>query len=62
MGHPYFCDICGHEWECECVAVHEFVPERHSVCICKTCGLPMNEGDHSRCPIELRACPENLHQ
>jgi hypothetical protein len=64
MSHPFFCEIGGHEWEldCYCVAVHEFVPEQHSVCICETCQFPKDQGDHSRCPIELRPCPEHLHQ
>ena len=64
MSHPFFCDIGGHEWEldCDCVAVHEFVPEKYSVCVCMTCQVPKDEGDHSRCPIELRPCPEHLHQ
>jgi hypothetical protein len=64
MSHPYFCDIGGHEWEleCDCVALHEFVTEKYSVCICTACQLPKDERDHSRCPIELRACPEHLNQ
>jgi hypothetical protein len=62
MGHKFFCEICGHEWECECVAVHEFVPERFQVCICKACQLPMDEGDHSNCAVELLTCPEHLLQ
>ncbi len=64
MSHLYFCDRGGHEWEmeCDCVALHEFVPENYSVCICKTCHFAKDEGDHSRCPIELRPCPEHLHQ
>lgn len=60
MGHKYFCEICGHEWECECVAVHEFVPEKFQVCICKACQLPMDEGDHRDCPVQALTCPEHL--
>jgi hypothetical protein len=64
MAHKLFCEIGGHEWEleCDCVALHEFNPERFPVCICTACKCPKDEGDHSRCPIELRACPEHLHQ
>jgi hypothetical protein len=62
MGHRCFCDRCGDEWECECVAMHEFVPEKYSVCICKTCHLPMNEGDHLNCPLQSVTCSEHLLQ
>lgn len=62
MGHKYFCEICRQEWECECVAVHDFVPEKYSVCICKTCHLPMDEGDHRDCPVQSLTCPEHLPQ
>jgi hypothetical protein len=64
MSHLYFCDSGGHEWklECDCAALHEFVREKYSVCICRTCQFPKDEDDHSRCPIELRPCPEHLHQ
>jgi len=32
-----------------------------SVCICDTCGLPLEEGDHGRCQkfVELVSCPEH---
>jgi hypothetical protein len=62
VSHKHFCEIGGHEWECECAALHEFDPERFQVCICKACQLPMDEGDHSNCPIELLTCPEHLSQ
>jgi hypothetical protein len=47
MSHTHFCDIAGHSWQCE-----------SSECIC-ICQKQMEEGDHSRCPIELRACSEH---
>ena len=47
MSHTHFCDIAGHPWQCE-----------SSECICM-CQKPMEQGDHSRCPIELRACSEH---
>ena len=47
MSHTHFCDIAGHPWECD-----------SSECIC-ICQKPMEQGDHSHCSIELRACPEH---
>ena len=45
--HRHFCDIAGHEYECS---------DESCGCIC---GIPMERGDHSDCPIELRVCPEH---
>lgn len=45
--HTHFCDVAGHHWECS-----------STECEC-LCGLRMEEGDHSDCPVELRACPEH---
>ena len=47
MSHKHFCDIAGHPWQCE-----------SSECICM-CQEQMEQGDHSCCPIELRACSEH---
>jgi hypothetical protein len=44
--HQHFCDVTGHEYECG------------DGCDC-ICGLPMEQGDHSECPVELRPCPEH---
>jgi hypothetical protein len=44
--HNHYCDAAGHEYECS------------DDCEC-ICGLPMENSDHSDCPIELRACPEH---
>jgi hypothetical protein len=49
MAHEHYCDVAGHRWTCD---------SDECECICDT---PMNEGDHSACPIELRACPEHEH-
>jgi hypothetical protein len=62
MSHKQFCDIGGHELECDCVALHEFDPERYAVCICKSCQLPMDEGDHLGCEVALVTCSEHVHQ
>jgi hypothetical protein len=46
MSHRHFCDFAGHNWQCG------------EQCHC-ICGLPMEGNDHSKCPVELRACPEH---
>jgi|ERR1035437_1312037 hypothetical protein len=58
MSHRHFCEFAGHEWECEGTAVRLFAPEA-SVCMCMDHGVPMEEGDHSACSIELISCPEH---
>jgi hypothetical protein len=32
------------------------------LCICMNCQFPMQFGEHSKCPIELLACPEHRHE
>ena len=46
MSHRHYCYVSGHDWQCS------------DGCAC-ICGLPMEQGDHSDCPVELRACPEH---
>ena len=46
MSHGHFCDFAGHSWHCG------------EQCHC-ICGLPMERNDHSKCPVELRACPDH---
>jgi len=50
MSHKHYCDVAGHEWVCTDIT-----------CEC-ICGKLMEDGDHSECPIELRACPEHQGQ
>ncbi len=47
MSHRHYCDVDGHEWRCTDAA-----------CEC-ICAFLMEQGDHSECPVELRACPEH---
>jgi hypothetical protein len=47
MSHYHHCDVTGHQWKCNGQACKCF------------CGLPMEEGDHTECPTELRACPKH---
>ena len=47
VSHRHRCDFAGHDWQCS---------SRECVCICR---VPMHTGDHSKCPVELRACPKH---
>jgi hypothetical protein len=61
MTHHHFCDFAGHYWECEGKAVRPLAGGTEpSVCMCQTCKVPMEEDDHSQCPVELLTCPEHL--
>ncbi len=60
MSHKHFCEVTGHFWECEGTALRPLAGDTEpSVCMCDTCQVPMEEGDHSGCMIELLACPEH---
>jgi len=60
MPHFHFCDLGGHEWKCDGKALPPDVGNTGpSVCMCMRCQIPMEDGDHSECPIELVACPEH---
>lgn len=60
MSHRHFCDYAGHEWECDGFALRPLAGETEpSECYCLRHQVPMKEGDHSRCPVELLACPEH---
>ena len=58
MTHRHFCDFDGHYWDCDGMATRLLAPQP-SVCICMDHGVPMEEGDHSKCSVELLACPEH---
>jgi hypothetical protein len=61
MTHRHFCDHAGHYWECHGKALRPLAGDTEpSVCMCRTCGVPMEDGDHSRCRVELLACPEHV--
>jgi hypothetical protein len=60
MAHRHFCDVAGHEWECEGTALRPLRGDTEpSVCICEIHRTPLVDGDHSGCSIELLACPEH---
>jgi hypothetical protein len=58
MSHRHFCDYAGHYWQCDGAALR-LADTEPSLCMCCDHGLPMEDGDHSRCTIELLACPEH---
>ncbi len=63
MSHHHFCDVAGHEWECEGTALRPLAGDTEpSICMCLTHGVPMEDGDHSECSIELLACPEHREE
>lgn len=58
MAHKHFCDAVGHYWDCEGTALRPLAGiAGATVCMCLTHDVPMESGDHSRCPVELLACP-----
>ena len=59
MSHQHFCDVAGHWWACNGVALRRGTEP--SVCLCGGCRLPVEDGDHSQCKyrVELVACPEH---
>jgi hypothetical protein len=58
MSHRHFCDFAGHHWECEGTALRLFAGHSEpTVCMCLKHQVSMEEGDHSKCPVELLACP-----
>jgi hypothetical protein len=60
MSHRHFCDFAGHPWECEGTALRHFAKDSEpTACMCLKHEVSMEEGDHSKCPIELLACPEH---
>lgn len=58
MSHRHYCDYAGHHWQCDGAALRGADTEP-SLCMCFDHGVPMEDGDHSRCTIELVACSEH---
>jgi hypothetical protein len=60
MSHRHFCDAAGHDWYCDGKALRSDVSDTEpSICMCLIHHVPMEEGDHRSCPVELLACPEH---
>ncbi len=64
MSHRHFCDVAGHEWECEGTAIRHLAGDTEpTVCMCIRHRSEMEDGrDHSECSIELLACPEHREE
>jgi hypothetical protein len=46
--------------DCEGTALRPLAGDTEpSICICPKHQTPLEDGDHSECPIELLACPEH---
>jgi hypothetical protein len=62
--HKHWCDVRGHEWECQGTAVRPLRGDTEPTpCYCfNHQGVLMEDGDHSQCSIELLACPEHRDQ
>jgi len=56
--HKHWCDFAGHYWDCPGAAVRLFQNDP-TACMCLQHGVPVDDGDHSECSIELLACPEH---
>jgi len=64
MAHLHWCDVTGHEWECQGTALRLLRGDTEPTpCYCLHHQSPMEDGrDHSQCSIELLACPEHSEQ
>jgi hypothetical protein len=59
MSHQHACDVAGHFWQCDGVALRPIAGRiEPTICRCPFCETPMEEGDHSECLVELLACPQ----
>jgi hypothetical protein len=60
MSHQHYCDVAGHRWACEGMALR-YGDTEPSVCMCLMCDVPLEGFDHSTCgnPVELVACPQH---
>jgi len=63
MSHQHFYDVAGHWYGCDGKALRRADTEP-SVCLCRGCHLPLEDGDHARCKnrVELVTCPEHREE
>jgi hypothetical protein len=60
MSHRHYCDAAGHDWYCDGRALRPDAGDtKPSVCMCLRHQVPMEQCDHSACPVELLACPQH---
>ncbi len=57
ISHRHYCELGGHYWQCDGVAVRGSDAEP-SLCMCFDHDVPMEQGDHRGCTVELLACPD----
>lgn len=63
LSHRHFCDVAGHEWECQGTALRPLMGDTEPTpCYCISHQTLMEDGDHSQCSIELIACPEHREE
>ena len=63
MSPKHWCEVTGHEWACEGTALRPLAGDvEPSICMCDICRVPMEQGDHSGCMIELLACPLHMDE
>lgn len=63
VSHQHACDVAGHYWQCGGVALRVIAGRiEPTMCICPFCDIPMEQGDHSECPVELLACPQHFEE
>jgi hypothetical protein len=60
MSHKHFCHVMNHWFDCTGKVLRRG-DTKPSTCFCDTCGLPLEEGDHSQCQtlVELVSCLEH---
>jgi hypothetical protein len=63
MSHHHLCTFKMHWWECSGTALHDGEKEP-SVCVCKDCKLPLEQGDHTKCEKggEHATCPQHMEE
>jgi len=62
MSHQHFCSFKMHWWECSGTALR-LGQKEPSVCLCTTCKLPLEAGDHSKCDsYEAITCPQHMEE
>src|ERR1035437_9049335 len=63
MAHLHWCDVTGHEWECQGAALRPLRGDTEPTpCYCINHQTLMEDGDHCQCSIELIACEEHRDQ
>jgi hypothetical protein len=63
ISHRHFCDYAGHDWQCAGTALRPLAGDAEpSVCMCPEHKVPMEEGAHGNCMVELLACPDHMDE